>query len=467
MLFHSPVFLFAFLPTVFVGFFFLGVGRRFALAALWLALASLIFYAWDDPFYLLPLILGSIAFNFLIGRALIGDRRRWLLVVGVGGNLALLATFKYLGLITETLASAGVPLSAAKFALPIGISFYTFTQIAFLVDAYRGEVREYSPVHYLLFVTFFPHLIAGPILHHKEVMPQFANRRTYVLSWPSVLLGLSWFAAGLFKKVVLADGVAAFADPVFSAAEAGHQLSTGAAWIGTLSYSLQIYFDFSGYSDMAIGLALLFGITFPLNFYSPYKATSLIDFWRRWHMTLSRFLRDYLYFPLGGNRKGPTRRALNLMVTMLLGGLWHGASWNFAIWGGIHGLGLLVDHHWRRQWAALPSWIAQALTLLLVIFAWVPFRASTMTAAWSIWRSMLGTTGAMPVNPTQALAYIVPLLFVALVMPNTAEIFGRGEKDSWAKWKVNAGWSVGLGAALGIAVGLSFGNPVSFLYFRF
>jgi D-alanyl-lipoteichoic acid acyltransferase DltB (MBOAT superfamily) len=316
-------------------------------------------------------------------------------------------------------------------------------------------------------VTFFPHLIAGPILHHKEMMPQFADRRTYAVSLPSMLLGLSWFAVGMFKKVVLADGVAVFADPVFAAVEAGTQLSTAAAWVGALSYSLQIYFDFSGYSDMAIGLALLFGITFPLNFYSPYKATSLIDFWRRWHMTLSRFLRDYLYFPIGGNRKGPARRSINLMITMLLGGLWHGASWNFAIWGGIHGVGLLVDHQWRRYWAALPSWATQAMTLLLVIFAWVPFRASTMDAAWSMWRSMLGTVGATPVNPTRALAWIIPLLFVALVMPNTAQLFGRGETESWATWKASVGWSIGLGAALGIAVGMSFGNPVSFLYFRF
>lgn len=469
MLFHAPIFLFAFLPVTLAGFFLLGAFRCFAGAALWLALASLVFYGWDDPRYLLPLILGSIAFNFAIGQALVATPRKLLLGIGVVGNLALLGTFKYLGLATESLAALGLPIDTVHLALPIGISFFTFTQIAFLVDAYRGEAQEYSPLHYLLFVTFFPHLIAGPIIHHKEIMPQFADKRTYRLSWSSIALGLSWFAAGIFKKVVLADGIAAFSDPVFAAADAGRLVTTSAAWIGATSYGLQIYFDFSGYSDMAIGLALMFGITFPLNFFSPYKADSLIEFWRRWHMTLSRFLRDYLYFPLGGNRKGPKRRALNLMITMLLGGLWHGASWNFAVWGGIHGLGLLVNHAWRGLSLPMPWPIARALTLLVVILAWVPFKAATFSSACSVWRSMFGVShGELPIDVNTAFYWIAALSFIALVLPNTAQIFGREpQRHSLPSWRLSSGWAITAGAALGTAVAMSFNAPVSFLYFRF
>jgi alginate O-acetyltransferase complex protein AlgI len=469
MLFHAPIFVFIFLPAVLAGFFMLGWFRQFTVASLWLALASLVFYAWNDPVYLLPLILGSIAFNYCVGRRLVATPRRWLLVLGVIGNLMLLGAFKYLGLATETLSQIGIPVILTKLALPIGISFYTFTQVAFLVDAYRGEAKEYSPIHYLLFVTFFPHLIAGPILHHKEIMPQFASRETYRLRWTAIALGLSWFAAGLFKKVVLADGIATFSDPVFAAADAGKLVTTGAAWIGATAYSLQIYFDFSGYSDMAIGLALMFGITFPLNFFSPYKADSLIEFWRRWHMTLSRFLRDYLYFPLGGNRKGPTRRSINLMITMLLGGLWHGASWNFVAWGGIHGLGLLLNHAWRSLGIAMPSTITQVVTLLTVILAWVPFRAATFSATWSIWRSMFGVShGEMIIDSTSAICWIASLSFVALVLPNTAQIFGRSAQQSpLLLWRLNLPWSASVGLAFGVAIAMSFRAPVSFLYFRF
>jgi D-alanyl-lipoteichoic acid acyltransferase DltB (MBOAT superfamily) len=469
MLFHSPFFLFVFLPIVLAGFFVLGWLRWPAVAALWLALNSLLFYAWDDPLYLLPLILSSIVFNYSIGLSLVMTPRRWALALGIIGNLGLLGTFKYLGLATETLSEIGIPVTLTKLSLPIGISFYTFTQIAFLVDAYRGEAREYNPIHYLLFVTFFPHLIAGPILHHKEMMPQFALRETYRARWPAIALGLSWFAAGLFKKVIFADGVAAFSDPVFAVADAGKLVTTSAAWIGAAAYSLQIYFDFSGYSDMAIGLALMFGIAFPLNFFSPYKADSLIDFWRRWHMTLSRFLRDYLYFPLGGNRKGPARRMINLMVTMLLGGLWHGASWNFVAWGGIHGLGLLINHAWRSFGITIPWPVSRLVTLLVVILAWVPFKAATLSSAWSIWRSMFGVShGDSIVDATSAGFWIASLSFISLVLPNTAQIFGRSPLEwRFTAWRLNGFWSASVGLALGAAIAMSFRAPVSFLYFRF
>lgn len=469
MLFHSSSFLFVFLPVVLTGFFALGRFRQSGIAALWLALSSLVFYAWDDVRFLLPLILGSIIFNYVAGLSLVAKPRRSVLALAVTGNLALLGAFKYLGLATETLNELGVPIEITRLALPIGISFYTFTQIAFLVDAYRGEAKEYNPVHYLLFVTFFPHLIAGPILHHKEMMPQFARRETYRLDLGSIALGLSWFAAGLFKKVVLADGIATFSDPAFAAADAGKLLSTASAWVGVVSYTLQIYFDFSGYSDMAIGLALMFGITFPLNFFSPYKADSLIEFWRRWHITLSRFLRDYLYFSLGGNRRGPVRRSVNLMITMLLGGLWHGASWNFVLWGGIHGAGLLVNHAWRSLGINVPSPVGRLATLLLVILAWVPFKAATFSSALSIWRSMFSfLPGEHPMSLVAAGWWIGGLMIIALFLPNTAQIFGRAPQQ-WLlpSWRLDPIWCASVGVLLGVAIAMSFATPVSFLYFRF
>ena len=305
MLFNSPSFIFGFLPAVLAGFFVLGRYGPRRLAILWLGFASLVFYGIDNPKLQLPLILFSIAFNFILGRALARSRRRALLLTGVVGNLMLLGFFKYAGFLLSTVADlTGLALPRPNIPLPIGISFYTFTQIAFLVDVSRGVAKEYAASKYLLFVTFFPHLIAGPILHHRETIPQFDRKQIFKPQPDCIALGLGWFALGLFKKVMLADNIAPFADAVFDSAGKGAAIGFADAWIGTLSYALQIYFDFSGYSDMAIGLALLFGITFPLNFNSPYKSRPLIDFWRRWHMTLSRFLRDYLYVPLGGNRRG-------------------------------------------------------------------------------------------------------------------------------------------------------------------
>ena len=398
MLFNSAQFIFAFLPITLAGFFLCGVFGRQRLALLWTLVASLVFYGWSDPFRLIPLIVASASFNFCVGRALTRRPSRALLAAGIGGNLLLLGYFKYAAFLVETFAAAsGIHLSPMTVVPPIGISFYTLTQIAFLVDAYRQQAREYKALNYGVFVTYFPHLVAGPILHHKEIMPQFDEPDTFKFRASSLVHGLAWFAAGLFKKVIFADGVAAFADASFKLADAGTPIGFGDAWIGTVSYALQIYFDFSGYSDMAIGLALVMGITFPLNFNSPYKAASMIEFWRRWHMTLSRFLRDDLYIPLGGNRKGRVRRYANLMITMLIGGLWHGASWNFLVWGGIHGVGLALNHLWRDLPAgtklALPRAVAAGATMLWVLFAWVPFRADTFGSTVSMWQSMIGVHG--------------------------------------------------------------------------
>ncbi len=471
MLFTAPAFLFAFLPLVLAGSFVLGrfASRRAAVA--WLAAASLVFYGWDRPQRLLPILLGSVAFNYAVAWLMARRPHRTWLVLGVAGNLGLLGWFKYAGFVAANLAAAGLPVPALRIALPIGISFFTFTQIAFLVDTHRGRARPGHPLDYTLFVTFFPHLVAGPILHHAAVMPQFARPGAFRAHLPSVALGLSWFAAGLFKKVMLADGVAGTADAAFAAASQAAPLAMADAWLGVLAYALQLYFDFSGYSDMAIGLALLVGITFPLNFFSPYQAPSLIEFWRRWHMTLSGFLRDYLYIPLGGSRCGTPRRLLNLVLTMLLGGLWHGAAWGFVVWGGLHGVGLAANHLWRaaavRRGLRLPPLAGQAATLLLVVLAWVPFRADTLTTAVRLWHAMLLPGAGSPAASAAGWAPVTVLAAVALLAPNTAQLFGRAPGAARLAWRPTAAAAVALGAGLGLAVAGTIAQPSAFLYFRF
>src|SRR6201982_2696103 len=346
MLFSSYAFLFQFLPAVALAF---AVARRVSprCGICALALSSLIFYGAWKPVYLL-LLLASIGVNFWLGLRMEDPlRRRAFGTLGVALNLALLCYFKYPTFLFDGLTTlTGTPLPFVNVVLPLGISFFTFQQIAYLVDVMRGAKVERDIVSYTLFVSFFPHLIAGPLVHHAEMIPQFKRART---SRSAVLAarGLAIFAAGLFKKVVIADNLAQFVSPVFAHLDAGGGVTTPWAWLSTLAYTLQIYFDFSGSSDMAIGLALMFGIRLPVNFRSPYKAVSIIEFWRRWHITLSRFLRDYLYISLGGNRLGEGRPYLNLMITMLLGGLWHGAGWTFMIWGGLHGIYLVINHLWR------------------------------------------------------------------------------------------------------------------------
>jgi D-alanyl-lipoteichoic acid acyltransferase DltB (MBOAT superfamily) len=428
MLFNSYSFIFVFLPIVFAGMFLLG-RHSHRLATLWLAMASVVFYAvWDARFVLL--LLGSVAFNYGAGYW-IGLRRKpgtskHTLALAIAANLLLLCYFKYANFFIGTTNQLfGNHTAALNIILPLGISFFTFTQIAFLVDVHRGIAREYNFIHYLLFVTYFPHLIAGPVLHHKQMMPQFANPATYRINPEHVAVGLTLFVLGLAKKVMLADNLAEYATPVFNAARDGHVLMLLEAWIGALAYTLQLYFDFSGYSDMALGLSLMFNVRLPVNFDSPYKAISIIDFWRRWHMTLSAFLRDYLYYPLGGNRKGVVRRYANLMATMLLGGLWHGAGWTFVAWGGLHGFYLMVNHGWR-EWKARRGWsqsgaIAKlaggALTFFAVSIAWVIFRADNWAAAKLMLSSMAGLNGiSMPLaaaNHLSAISHSLPFLHIS------------------------------------------------------
>ncbi|SOD41826.1 MBOAT family O-acyltransferase [Nitrosovibrio sp. Nv4] len=393
MIFSSPKFILLFLPLAFFGYFFLNRLRLVLAGKAWLVAVSLFFYAYWNIAYL-PLLLGSIFFNFAVGTSLSrnpASSRPWfsprfVLGAGIVANLGLLGYFKYADFLIENINTAfDVGLNLPQILLPLGISFFTFTQIAYLVDSYRGEAKEYDFLNYALFVTFFPHLIAGPILHHREMMSQFASRWTLAVRYRNIALGLFIFSIGLFKKVVIADTFAVWADAGF---DGGKTLDFFSAWATSLSYTFQLYFDFSGYCDMAIGAALLFNIWLPINFNSPYQALDIQDFWRRWHMTLSRYLRDYLYIPLGGSRCSTPRVYFNLMATFILGGLWHGASWMFVIWGALHGAALVVHRAWSGLGLSMPKAAAWLLTFNFINITWIFFRANTPDDALRVIRGM-------------------------------------------------------------------------------
>ncbi|MDH5777937.1 MAG: MBOAT family protein, partial [Gammaproteobacteria bacterium] len=347
MLFNSYEFILVFLPAVLWAYYQLGKTAIPQLSIALLIGASLFFYAWWNPAYL-TLLVASMLINYAFGIALSRKPKRLYLTLGVTINLVALGYYKYSNFFIDNLnVIANTNFHLEQVILPLAISFFTFQQIAFLVDAYKNEAHEYQFLDYCLFVSFFPQLIAGPIVHHKEMMPQFQSFPAKNINYENLSTGLAIFIIGLAKKVLIADNLAPYANETFAAAGNGVSLSFLEAWKGAFAYTFQLYFDFSGYSDMAIGLALMFGIRLPINFNSPYKATNIIEFWRCWHMTLSRFLRDYIYFPLGGNRHGQIRRYTNLLITMLLGGLWHGAAWTFVFWGFLHGIFLAVNHAWH------------------------------------------------------------------------------------------------------------------------
>jgi len=393
MLFNSYEFIFVFLPITFFVYFYLNHKRLTEASKGFLVCSSLFFYSWWNVAYL-PIILASMTFNYVIGRSLNktcnnkdkGFSRKSILIFGVVLNLSLLGYFKYADFFIENINIAfSVNAESLNLLLPLAISFFTFQQIAYLVDSYRQETKEYDFLNYALFVTFFPQLIAGPIVHHKEMMPQFAKTRNKVKNYRNIAMGLFIFSIGLFKKVVIADTFAVWATQGFDVATTLYLFE---AWATSLSYTFQLYFDFSGYTDMAIGLALLFNIRLPVNFNSPYKATNIQDFWRRWHITLSRFLRDYVYIPLGGNRKGGFRTYNNLMATFVIGGLWHGAGWTFVFWGFLHGLALIIQRLWEKLGFKLWTWLAWLITFNFVNIAWVFFRAKEWDDAIKVLGSM-------------------------------------------------------------------------------
>jgi len=500
MLFNSYEFLLFFLPATLAVFFALSSQHLTKAAAGWLALTSIFFYGYWSPRYVFLLLI-SIALNFAAGKVIVeykikqlGKKAHHVLVLAIVANLATLGYFKYANFFIDSInALVHTEFNIATIILPIGISFFTFTQIAFLVDTYRGKVHESGFVPYTLFVTFFPHLIAGPVLHHAEMMPQFARKDTYRFSLQNFCIGAFIFFLGLFKKVVLADGIQPFVAPVFDA-DPSYQLNALEAWGGTLAYTLQLYFDFSGYSDMAIGLAKMINVDLPLNFNSPYKAANISDFWRRWHMTLSRFLRDYLYIALGGNRKGTARRYTNLLTTMLLGGLWHGAGWTFVIWGGLHGLYLVVHQLWqafREQFLghnlAQSSLAGKVLglmtTFFCVVIAWVFFRATSLEVALRVLAGMAGANGWWPaggwgqLHQLDAFGGLNQLLWTGLLLtlvwfcPNSQAITQRLEKQISAKhWQGSWSWmALGAWCALTFLLAAINGSRGSseFIYFNF
>jgi D-alanyl-lipoteichoic acid acyltransferase DltB (MBOAT superfamily) len=505
MLFYTPQFIFGFLPLCFAAWILAARfwGLRAAMAAL--ALASVVFYSVWNPWNL-PVLLLSIAVNWKLAKWIDRAPSRLKLIVGLGFNLGLIGFFKYAGFIVGNLHDLGLAsgLRPPDVSLPLGISFFSFQKIAYLVDIHQRKVRPTSLLDYALFVTFFPQLIAGPIVHHAEMMPQFRRLKT-VLSARNFAAGLTIFSIGMFKKVVIADYAAAFARPVFDGAAGGVAPDFWSAWGAALDYTVQIYYDFSGYSDMALGLALLFGIHLPINFFSPYKSLNIIEFWRRWHITLSRFLRDYLYIPLGGGRKGPVRRYLNLMATMLLGGLWHGANWTFVLWGALHGGFLAVNHGYRglvkrmgwEKAADRPGFrpLYWALTFLAVVFAWVLFRAEDAGTAWRIISAMIPGKAFLEAGTHQhilaAAEYAGPehwvvlalILTATLRLPNSAQIMREHLGASMVgvppdtrrsgilrlSWGPGAAWAF-LAAGLffmGLVFQYARGSPPEFIYFNF
>ncbi|HVC43761.1 MAG TPA: MBOAT family O-acyltransferase [Candidatus Binataceae bacterium] len=487
MLFNSYQFAFGFLPIVLAIFGLLAARDARRAAAGFLILASIAFYGWWNWHYLF-LFGFSIFFNFgwslllvpapatdpavadapvvtpaRATRAAYGERaRRVLLGCGIGVNLALLGYFKYRNFMV---ASAGALLGThwhmPALMLPLAISFFSFEQITFLSSAYRGEPGARDFVSYCLFIAFFPHLIAGPIVRYAEIYPQLNRNTRFRLSAANLSDGLMIFAIGLFKKVMLADTFRPIVNPLF---DRTMPLGFCDAWGGALAFALEIYFDFSGYSDMAIGLARMFGVKFPENFDSPYQARSIIQFWRRWHITLSFFLRDYLYIPLGGNRHGPLRRDLNLFITMVLGGLWHGASWTFVIWGTLHGVFLWINHVWNDRHHRMPEALAWPLTFVLATAAWVFFRAPSFSRAAQFFTGMAGL-GGFAYNSVQysigSHEWLLLGLGLAIVLfaPNRQAIVAWRWSNDWL-------WAGAFAVLAGVSI-MGMANPPPFIYFQF
>ena len=490
MLFNSYIFIGCFLPLTLIGFFGFTKYRKTQAAQLWLAMASFAFYGYWNPIYL-PLLLASILFNHTLGQwisqAETGSRRaKVFLIIGISINLLAIGYYKYTGFLVDSvnhLLQTGFPVP--QMVLPLAISFYTFTQIAYLVDAYCGETQDakYDLLTYSLFVSFFPQLIAGPILRHDELIPQFRQRRKLIFSHQNIAYGLTLFSLGLSKKVLIGDRLSPWVAIAFDNAGSVTFIE---AWMGALAYAFQLYFDFSGYSDMAIGLGMMFNITLPINFNSPYKAISIIDFWRRWHITLSNFLRDYLYIPLGGSRKGEIRRYSNLVTTMLLGGLWHGAGWTFVFWGGMHGVYLAINHWWRKHGFSLHWFLGWLITFNAVLVSWVFFRAHSLSDGIHLVQAMLGMNGiVLPGDPERQLSLLTQLgiqlqrrsqflylpstrekstIAIALLtlavtlMPNTWEIM--------QKFKPNLLWASIAGTLAAYCL-LSFSQVSEFIYYQF
>ena len=512
MLFNSLVFIAGFLPVVLLGFILLAGSGKHRYAAIWLTLASLVFYGWWNPVYV-PLLVGSMVANYLMGGYLMRRPSRAVLTLGVAANVALLGYYKYTGFLFGTLDEAfGLGWSVDDIILPLAISFFTFQQIAYLVDAHDGEVSEHDFANYCLFISFFPQLIAGPITHHGEMLRQFKDGSTFRPRLDHLSLGITVFLLGLFKKVIIADPLGASASPIFAIAAAGTVPALYDAWFGALGYTLQIYFDFSGYSDMAIGLGLMFGLRLPVNFNSPFKAHNVIDYWSRWHMTLTRFLTAYLYNPIvmritrsrmAAGKPLPRRGKMSLgtfvvlvayptVLTMFISGVWHGAGWQFAAFGLLHGFYLVVAHGFRalkaRQGLPLDSdkplhrGSAVLLTFLCVVVAMVFFRASSVEAAMALLSGMLGLSELSTKFDKSDFLTLALLMAFVWLMPNVQQWMARFRTALDAQPRENvllrgfpaASWSPtpAIGVAIGVlgffALAVAFSvAPSEFLYFQF
>ncbi len=460
MLFNSQVFIVVFLPAV-LGLYYALAANRTARQILVVA-ASLGFYAWWDIRFV-PLLAGLTVANWLIARWFgVARQQRWIPVLGVTLNLLVLALFKYADFFRGTaFGLLGESWRPWDLILPLGISFFVFQKISYLIDLRRGDRHIYSFLDFCMFVTFFPQLIAGPLVRHNEIIPQFSADPRRPEVWQNLSRGFILFLIGVTKKVALADTLAMPADALFQKAQQV-SLGMGEAWAAAAAYTLQIYFDFSGYSDMAIGLALMFGLMLPFNFNAPYRSVSVRDFWRRWHMTLSRFLRDYLYIPLGGNRASAPRQAVNVIATMLLGGLWHGANWTFVAWGGLHGVALAVNHVWAARGFRLPAAAAWLLTTLFVMAAWVLFRSPDFRQAGQILLSMAGGHGTGHLSLDREFV-------IALVLGAVIAVLGPTSQEAALNLLRPRAWlAVPAGALLAYLLLLIGGRlPNVFIYFQF
>ncbi|MCH7555173.1 MAG: MBOAT family protein [Proteobacteria bacterium] len=460
MVFSSPIFLFYFLPVVLALHL---MTRDVEWRNRVLLAASLFFYAWGEPVFVFVLA-GSAFIAYMAGRAMeAGHHRRLALAGAVLWHLGMLVLAKYWDFLITELGGAAFGLPALGIALPLGVSFFTFQSISYLVDVYRGQapvVRRFDVL--LLYISMFPQLIAGPIVRHDEIIHQYAASPLRAGLHERLSRGLVLLVIGLVKKVFIADNLALIADPLFATAAQGGSLTLGEGWTAAGAFGLQIYFDFSGYSDMAIGLGLMFGFTLPDNFNAPYRACSIREFWRRWHMTLSRFLRDYLYIPLGGNRRGAARLIVALVVTMLLGGLWHGAAWTFVVWGGLHGLALSLEYLWRRTGLALPAAAGWAATMLFVFVTWVLFRAETFGAAIHILSAMAGGNGwALSVAGAEGLWLIAVAALVATLGPTA-----RRAAEELLKPRSYYAYAVAAALVL-VLLRAGGGDTSDFIYFQF
>ena len=518
MLFNSYLFILIFLPIVLIGFSLLSLTKKTIHSISWLVVCSLFFYGWWNPAYL-SLLIFSILVNFAIGKYLRENKSTIVLIFGLVFNIGLIAYYKYANFFIDNFnVLFGVDYNLSKIILPLAVSFFTFQQIAYLVDAYRGKTDRYKFIHYCLFVTFFPQLIAGPIVHHKEILPQFNSPSLFKIKSSNLAIGISIFAIGLFKKVFFADSISVYASPVFDAAYAGSTINFFEAWFGSVAYSVQLYFDFSGYSDMAIGLATMFGFKLPVNFYSPYKANNIADFWRRWHITLSRLIREYLWDPISLfstrisiRRKDRTIKFFIITIivptifTFFWVGLWHGAGWNFILFGLLHGLFIVLFNLWSRikqsysnvkliKNKIFATCIARFITFIAVTLGWVLFRSESFSAATNIYKSMFGlnkisisdgfqgfvSNGLLGNNPKFAVSMIILLVIFTMLLPNTQQMFRKfspyiitydGEKsyqllNHFISWRANYFWCLFISTLIVVSI-LFMTRTSEFLYFQF